>query len=88
MSYHIHCLPSVAKTLEKLDKYGQKILLGLIRKNREGCENPGIHGKPLISNHSVQWRYRVGDYRIIAVIEDEKLMILVIAIGHRRSIYR
>ncbi|MCR4898929.1 MAG: type II toxin-antitoxin system RelE/ParE family toxin [Acholeplasmatales bacterium] len=53
---------------------------------KEYKKNPKIHGKPLIANRSGQWRYRIGDYRIIALIEDEKLIILVISVGHRRDI--
>jgi mRNA interferase RelE/StbE len=88
MTNRVHFLPSVAKTLEKFDKYTQKILIGWIRKNLEDCQDPRVHGKPLASNRVSVWRYRVGDYRIIAKIEDAKLIILVIAIGHRRDIYK
>ena len=34
------------------------------------------------------WRVRVGDYRVIYTIEDEKLVVLVVALGHRRDKYR
>ena len=87
MKYKVEYLPSVVKELQKLDKYTQRILLEWIEKNLVDCENPRIHGKALTANRVDQWRYRVGDYRIIAKIEDDKLVILVIAIGHRRDIY-
>ena len=51
------------------------------------CYNPRQYVNPLVENRSGQWRYRVGDYRIIAEIEDEELVILVIEIGHRRYVY-
>ena len=86
MKYKVEYLPSVVKKLQKLDKYTQRILLEWIEKNLVDCENPRIHGKALTANRVDQWRYRVGDYRIIAKIEDDKLVILVIAIGHRRDI--
>ena len=73
--------------MKKLDKYTQKILLTWMNNNLEGTDNPRQHGKPLTANRVGQWRYRVGDYRIIAQIEDDRLIILVIAIGHRREIY-
>lgn len=87
MMYQVEYLPSVYKTLEKMDKFTKRIILEWIEKNLVGCSNPRLHGKALSANRAGQWRYRVGDYRIIAKIEDNKLIILVIAIGHRREIY-
>ena len=63
------------------------MLLGWIRKNLEGCENPRQHGKALTANRKGQWRYRVGNYRILSEIQDEKIIILILEIGHRREIY-
>ena len=40
-----------------------------------------------MENKSGQWRYRIGDYRVICEIEDQKIMVLVLEIGHRREIY-
>lgn len=88
MIYHVEYLKSVKKTFEKMDKYTKRILFEWIDKNLEGCTDPRIHGKPLGGDRSGQWRYRVGDYRIIANIEDNRLIILVIAIGHRREIHK
>ena len=75
------------KEFKKLDRYTQKILSAWIDKNLEGCENPRIQGKGLTSNRSGQWRYRIGDYRLICIIEDEELIILALIVGHRRNIY-
>ena len=87
MKYKVEYLPQVFKTLEKMDKFTKRIIIEWIEKHLVDCENPRIYGKPLSANRVGQWRYRVGDYRIIAKIEDDKLIILVIAIGHRREIY-
>ena len=87
MSYKVEYIPQVVKTLEKMDKYTRRILVEWIEKHLVNSENPRIHGKPLAANRVGQWRYRVGDYRIIALIEDDKLVILVIVIGHRKEIY-
>lgn len=86
--YHVEFIKSVKKSFSKLDKYTQIILLNWIEKNLEGCVNPRLFGKPLSGDRKGQWRYRVGDYRIITLIQDNKLIILVIAIGHRRDIYK
>ena len=88
MTYHVELTESAKKELKKLDKYTQKIILLWLNKNLEGCKDPRVHGKPLTADRVGQWRYRIGDYRVIAKIEDNKLIILVIAIGHRREIYK
>ena len=87
MTFRVVFTESARKELKKLDKYTQKIILLWLQKNLDGCSDPRIHGKALTSNRAGQWRYRIGDYRIIASIEDDKLVILVIAVGHRREIY-
>ena len=87
MSWHVKFTASALKDLKKMDRYTAALILGWIRKNLEGCENPRVHGKGLTANRSGQWRYRVGDYRILAEIQDGELLILVIGAGHRREIY-
>ena len=54
----------------------------------EGCTNPFEHGKMLVGDKSGLWRYRVGDYRLICEVQQEKVVILVVEIGHRRDIYK
>lgn len=51
-------------------------------------ENPRQYGKGLTANLSGQWRYRIGDYRLIAEIQDNKVVILILTIGHRLEIYK
>ena len=87
MIFHVEFSELAKKNFSKLDKYTQKIIFLWIEKNLQGTDNPRRHGKPLSANRAGQWRYRVGDYRIIAKIEDDKLIILVIAIGHRKDVY-
>ena len=87
MRYHVELTKEALKQLKKMDKRDASLILGWIRKNIENCEYPRVHGKGLIANRSGQWRYRVGDYRIIAEIQDNKVLILVLNIGHRREIY-
>ena len=79
MTYTVNTTPQFDKEFKKLDKFTQK--------NLEGCENPRILGKGLTSNRSGQWRYRIGDYRLICIIEDKELIILALTVGHRRDIY-
>ena len=75
------------KTLKKLDKYTSLLIISWIRKNLEGCSDPRIHGKGLTANRSGEWRYRIGDYRLISHIQDDRVVILILEIGHRKDIY-
>jgi mRNA interferase RelE/StbE len=87
MKYKVEFTKRALKDLKKLDTHTAALILGWIRKNLEDCENPRIFGKGLTANKSGQWRYRVGDYRLLAEIEDNKIIILILNIGHRRDIY-
>ena len=88
MTFHVVFSEDARKVLKKLDPSAAMLLLGWIRKNLEGCEDPRRHGKALTANHPGKWRYRVGDYRVLAEIRDAEVVILVLDIGHRREVYR
>ncbi len=87
MSYKVEFTDKVLKELKKLDRHTSALILGWVRKNLEGCENPRLFGKALSANRSGQWRYRVGDYRLLAQIEDDKIKIIILNVGHRREVY-
>ena len=87
MTYKVEYTEQAIKKLKKIDKHTQFFILAWIEKNLVDCENPRQHGKGLTANRSGEWRYRVGDYRIIAEIEDDKVIILVLTVGHRREVY-
>ncbi len=88
MIYKIEFSDEAFKEFGKLDKYTQKLIDAWIRKHLETNENPRSIGKPLVGNKSGQWRYRVGDFRLLCLIQDDRLIILVIKIGHRRDVYK
>ena len=87
MTYRVVFSKSAFKQLKKLDKPTAALILGWIRKNLEGCTDPRAKGKGLTADRSGQWRYRVGDYRLIAEIEDSRLVIIMLCVGHRREVY-
>ena len=87
MKYRIETTSRFDKEFKKLDNYTQRIIKSWICKNLIDCENPCQHGKGLTGNKNGQWRYRIGDYRLICLIEDSELLILALSIGHRREIY-
>lgn len=87
MGYHVSFTTSALKQLKKLDKHTASLILGWIRKNLEGCTDPRQHGKGLAADRSGQWRYRIGDYRVLAEIQEDKVVIMVVSIGHRSEVY-
>ena len=74
------------KDFAKLDKH---IQIQIFKKLKfiESLNDPKDDGKPLAGNLLGLWRYRSGDYRILAQILDDKLIILVVKISHRKNIY-
>ena len=87
MKYKVIFTEKAKKELKKLDKYTAALIIGWIEKNIQNCENPRIHGKGLVGNKSGQWRYRIGDYRLLCEIKDTEVIILVLEAGHRKNIY-
>ena len=88
MIYHVAFSDRARKDMKKLDKTTAALILGWIRKNLEGCTDPRAHGKGLTANHSGEWRYRVGDYRLLADIQNDTLVILMVHVGHRSDVYK
>ena len=87
MSYSVEYTSGAIKSMKNLDKSVLIMIKAWIEKNLVGTDDPRRHGKGMTANRSGQWRYRVGDYRILADIQEDKLVILVINVGHRRNIY-
>ncbi len=77
-----------SKDLKKLDKYKQGIIIDWISRNLQSVTNPRSMGKPLKGYLNGLWRYRVGEYRIIAEIKDDELVILTLSVGHRKDVYK
>ena len=87
MIYQLITTDKFDKAFKKLDRQTKKITKAWIDKNLMDCEDPRLHGKGLTSNRSGQWRYRVGNYRILAEIQDNQLVLVLIDVGHRSKIY-
>lgn len=88
MAWTVEVSDFAERQLRKLDRPVQKRLLDWLDDRIEGCKNPRHFGEPLRGDLAGLWRYRVGNYRIICEIRDEKLVVLALAIGHRREVYR
>lgn len=87
MNYSVEYTDDAIKQLKKMDSFTRTMILNWISKHLEGTENPFVSGKALTGNKVGLWRYRVGDYRIIGKIDNGKLVILLLEIGHRSNIY-
>jgi mRNA interferase RelE/StbE len=77
----------VRRELRKLDPPIQREILSYLRERIADLSDPKAFGKPLRKNLAGLWRYRVGNYRLICRIEDERVVVLVLKVGHRREVY-
>ncbi|MEW6218337.1 MAG: type II toxin-antitoxin system RelE/ParE family toxin [Thermodesulfobacteriota bacterium] len=87
MAWTVEISSFAEKQLRKLDHPVQQRLLDWLDDRIEGCKNPRHFGEPLRGDLAGLWRYRVGDFRIICEIQEERLVVLALAVGHRREIY-
>lgn len=88
MKYEVEYSAAAVKQLSKMDAATRKLIRAWIEKNLVGCTDPRAHGKGLTADKSGKWRYRIGNYRILAQIYDDRLVIHVFKIGHRRDVYK
>lgn len=73
------------KELRSLDNGIQKKILSYLRERV--TENPRDFGKQLSGDKAGLWRYRIGDFRVVCRFQDDKFIVLVVAVGHRKEIY-
>ena len=76
------------KQIFKLDREAQIAIQSFLRERLVKTDNPRQWGKPLQGEKRGLWRYRVGDFRLICDIQDEKITVLVFEVGHRKDVYR
>ena len=79
---------AAARELRKLGVDAERRVLRYLRERIAGSSDPRRFGHPLTGDRRGFWRYRVGDIRIVAAIEDDRFVVLVVAVGHRREVYR
>lgn len=88
MSWAYSFNETARKQLKKIGRQAQREILGYLDERITSPESPRRFGKALKADLSGLWRYRVGDYRILCQIQDHQLVVLVVAVGHRREVYR
>lgn len=87
-TYKLKYSQRFVKQIKKMDKFVQKNIMNWLDLNIQNTNNPKNHGKALVGNHKGKWRYRIGNYRVICVIEQEQLIVLALEVGHRNKIYK
>ena len=88
MVWTIEIARTAEKQIKKLDRPAQKSIVRFLRDRLKPAENPRQWGKPLHGDRRGLWRYRVGDYRLICDIQDERITVLVLEVAHRKDVYR
>lgn len=76
------------KSLRKLDRTAAERIVTWLEALIVERADPRASGKALTGELAEFWRYRIGDYRVLAHIEDEAVTVLVVEVGHRSSVYR
>ncbi len=87
MAWTIEYDPRALKDLKKLDRTIQREILDYMDERVAMAKDPRGLGKPLRASRFGLWRYRVRDYRIICELQEKRLVVLVVAVGHRSTIY-
>lgn len=88
MVWKIEFDSAALKDLKRLDQTAQRRIVHYLRVRIATNDNPRRLGKALHGDKTGLWRYRIGDYRLLCRIEDQVLTVLVIAVGHRKEVYR
>lgn len=85
--WHLRTSPQFDKAARRIDRTAVRRIRAYLD---EVCEldDPRQRGKALTANHAGYWRYRIGDWRVIAEIREDELVIVAIGLGHRSEIYR
>lgn len=88
MVWQIEFTETSVKQLKKMDRTVAKRIVEFMKIRIAAQQDPRLSGKALQGkSFGTYWRYRVGDYRIICDIQDQKLIVLVVEVGHRKDVY-
>jgi mRNA interferase RelE/StbE len=88
LTYDVVYTEDARRILKKMDAAMSGAIVSWIEKNLAGTDDPRRSGKAPIGEFAGLWRYRVGDFRIFAKIEDKRLIILILDIRNRRNAHR
>ena len=86
--WRIEIARTAEKQIRKINRTVQETIIQFLRERVQSADDPRQWGKPLHGDKKGLWRYRVGNYRLICDIQDERVTVLVLRIGHRKDVYR
>lgn len=87
-NYRIEYTKRFVKEFKKIDSVHKRVIQRYIENFIDNSSNPRLTGKILKGDKAEFIRYRIGDYRLIAFIEDDKLILTALTVGHRKDIYK
>lgn len=87
LAWRIEITETAKKQLAKLDRPVQADIVRYLRERLAGDDDPRRYGAPLRRDLAGRWKYRVGNYRLICEIQDRKILVLVLMVGHRSTVY-
>lgn len=85
MAYQVIVKPSAAKAIRKLDRVTQRRIIRLLDYL---AKHPRPEGVVKMQGEERMWRLRIGDHRLIYEVHDDRLVVLVLRVGHRRDVYK
>jgi mRNA interferase RelE/StbE len=88
LAWRIEFLPAAEKELAKLGRAEANRIIQTLKTRIAPLDDPRRLGSALSGQLGGLWRWRIGDYRVVARIEDERITILVVRVAHRREVYR
>lgn len=83
--YRVRYAPRALKEIDRLDRVQVARIRRFFEKTLD-LDNPRSRGKSLVGRD--EWRYRIGDYRVLCHIDDRRVTVLVVKVAHRREVYR
>ncbi|MFL2104876.1 type II toxin-antitoxin system RelE family toxin [Desemzia sp. FAM 23991] len=87
MPYKLLFTKNVQKQLRKMDQFQSCLITSWLYQHIDGIDDPRKLGKGLTANRSGYWRYRIGNYRVLLDIQDDKMIVSAIQVGHHKNIY-
>ena len=88
MVWRIEFHPDAVKELRRLDRPTAARIVRTLETRVATLDDPRMLGAALKGEHAGYWRWRIGDYRVVARIVDERITILIVRVGHRREVHR
>jgi len=87
-AWRVEFVRAAARDLRKLGIEAERRVLRYLRERIAGAQDPRRVGHALTGDRKGLWRYPVGHYRTAAALEDDRFVVLVVSVGHRRKMYR